>query len=145
MNDRLLNLLNHYHSLTDNLSNKYIEDGYEVLEIKDQKDKVNLKILLWENMLNIYMGREYIHILDDYFVENQEQFEEAQSLLEIILYSDIEESLLYDKKGSLRKFLYIFSMKNKKITGKRNGYIFPVIELLKKEEHYKAILKNNVK
>lgn len=41
MNDRLLNLLNHYHSLTDNLSNKYIEDGYEVLEIKDQKDKVN--------------------------------------------------------------------------------------------------------
>lgn len=72
MNDRLLNLLNHYHSLTDNLSNKYIEDGYEVLEIKDQKDKVNLKILLWENMLNIYMGREYIHILDDYFVENQE-------------------------------------------------------------------------
>ncbi len=142
MNDKILNLIERFFFLSKELSRKYKENEYNIFEIKNKENIINLQILVWENTINLYLGKENIQIIDDWFIKNEVDYKELESFLNTLFYSEIVEDLAYDKNNVLKSFSYnLYNGKEEKILhGKRNWSLIDTFtKLYHKNNNYKSL------
>ena len=143
MNDRILHLIERFFFLSKELSRKYKENNYNIFEIKNKENIINLQILVWENTINLYLGKENIQIIDDWFIKNEVDYKDLESFLNILFYSEIDEDIAYSKNNVLKSFSYkLYNGKEEKILqGKRNWSLIDTFtELYHKKNNYKSIV-----
>lgn len=72
-----------------------------------------VNILLWKNVINIYIGIELLHPLDDVFIKNEIVLKKTIEILEIVFSKNIKEELFYnDKRIVSYNYSYINSSKD---------------------------------